>query len=83
MIMVALDACKYHIIKNSASLSNEKWKQKLFSTTLGLLQDKSVKNCVKVKVTELAAALIYKGHYLGLDAESKESLARIILDQMN
>ena len=83
--MVALDLIKYHVLKdpNSLSSANAKWKSKLFTKALGLLQDKKVKNCVKVKVTELVATLIYKGHLYGLDAESKESLSRIVLDQLN
>ena len=38
---------------------------------------------VKVKVTELLAVMIYLGHLYGIDAESKESLSRIVLDQLN
>ena len=85
LLMVALDLIKYHVLKdpNSLSNTNAKWKSKLFTKALGLLQDKKVKNCVKVKVTELVATLIYKGHLYGLDAESKESLSRIVLDQLN
>lgn len=81
--MVALDAVKFHVLKDPASLSNSKWKDKLFETVLTLVQDEQLKKKVKVKVTELLAALIYLGHLYGLEAASKESLARIVLDQIN
>ena len=81
--MVALDAVKFHVLKDPASLSNTKWKAKLFETVLTLVRDEKLKKKVKVKVAELLAALIYLGHLHGLEAASKDSLARIILDQIN
>ena len=38
---------------------------------------------VKVKVAELLGAMVYKGHLYGIDAESKGSFSRIVLDQLN
>ena len=48
-----------------------------------MIQDEKLKTRVKVKVTELIAALVYLGHLYGLEAASKDSLERIILDQVN
>ena len=81
--MVSLDAVKLHILRDPASLSDEKWKAKVFEKVLSLIQHKTIKSCVKVKVTELLAALIYKGYLYMLEADSKESLTKIILDQLN
>ena len=81
--MVSLDAVKFHVLRDPACLSNEKWKGKVFEKVLLLIQHKTIKSCVKVKVTELLATLIYKGYLYALEAESKESLTKIILDQLN
>ena len=74
---------KFHILRDPESLSEPKWKVKVFEKILDLLKDKQVKQCVKVKITELLATMIYKGHLYGLEHQSKESLSRIILDQLN
>ena len=81
--MVALDAIKFHILRNPACLEDRKWKLKVFEKLLALLRDCEIKRCVKVKVVEVVATLIYKGHLYGLDAVSKDSLTRIVLDQLN
>ena len=52
----------------------------MFETLLKLLQDKEVKSCLKVKVVEVIATLIYRGYLYELNTEAKDSLQRIILD---
>ena len=83
VLIVALDAVKYHIMRDPNTLMSQKWRKKLFEATLKMFNDKDLKTRVKVKVTELIGALIYLGHVNNLDAESKSSLTRMILDQIN
>ena len=71
ILMVALDTVKYLSLRESDKLNDDKYKAKIFSTALNLLQDSETKTRVKVKVIEFLAALVYKGHLYALDAESK------------
>lgn len=82
-LMVALDSVKLHILRSPEALKNEKWKTKVFEKVLSLISHKTIKSCVKVKAAELLGALIYRGYLYILDAQSKDSLTKIILDELN